>query len=160
MAFVGENKSVEGIKVLADNRRARFNYTIDENLECGIVLQGTEVKSMKAGQFSFADAYARIREGELWLIGFHITPYDHGNIFNHEADKDRKLLVHRQEIKKLNRKVDEKGFTLVPLKVYLKKGRVKIDLGLCKGKKTYDKRENIKTRDLRRETERNFKIRL
>jgi SsrA-binding protein len=151
---------MEGIKVLAENRKARFHYTIDENLECGIVLAGTEVKSVKTGQFSFADAYARIREAELWLIGFHITPYEHGNIFNHDADRERKLLVHRQEIKKLTRKVDEKGFTLVPLKVYLKHGRVKIDLGLCKGKKTYDKRENIKDRDLRRETERNFRIRL
>jgi SsrA-binding protein len=125
-----------------------------------LVLAGTEVKSVKTGQFSFADAYARIRDAELWLIGFHITPYDHGNIFNHDADRERKLLVHRQEIKKLTRKVDEKGFTLIPLKVYLKNGRVKIDLGLCKGKKTYDKRETIKDRDLRRETERNFRIRL
>jgi SsrA-binding protein len=151
---------MEGIKVLADNRKARFNYSVDENLECGIVLRGTEVKSVKTGQFSFADAYGRIQDGELWLIGFHITPYDHGNLFNHDADRDRKLLVHHSEIKRLTRKVDEKGFTLVPLKVYLKKGRVKIDLGLCKGKKTYDKRENIKERDIRRETERNFKVRL
>ncbi|MCL1817804.1 MAG: SsrA-binding protein SmpB [Spirochaetaceae bacterium] len=151
---------MEGIKLLADNRKARFNYTIDENIECGIVLQGTEVKSMKAGQFSFADAYARIKEEELWLIGFHITPYERGNIFNHNPERERKLLVHKKELKRLARKVDEKGFTLVPLKVYLKKSRVKIDLGLCKGKKTYDKRENIKDRDLRRETERNFKIRL
>ena len=149
---------MEKIKVLADNRKARFNYTIDENLECGIVLQGTEVKSLKTGQFSFADAYARVRDAELWLIGFHITPYDHGNIFNHDADRERKLLVHKKEIKWLARKVDEKGFTLVPLKVYLKKGRVKIDLGLCKGKKTYDKRQTIKDRDLRRETERDFRL--
>ena len=151
---------MEGIKILADNRKARYNYTIDENLECGIVLQGTEVKSIKTGKFSFADAYARIKNNELWLIGFHVTPYDHGNLFNHEADRERKLLVHRKELKRLDRKVHEKGFTLVPLKVYLKKGRVKIDLGFCKGKKTYDKRETIKDRDLRRETERDFKMRL
>ena len=151
---------MEGIKVLADNRKARFNYKVDENLECGIVLQGTEVKSLKTGQFTFADAYARIRDGELWLIGFQITPYDHGNIYNHTADRERKLLVHKQEIKRLTRKVDEKGFTLVPLKVYLKKGRVKIDLGLCKGKKTFDKRVVIKDRDLRRETEREFKMKM
>ncbi|MDR3200875.1 MAG: SsrA-binding protein SmpB [Spirochaetales bacterium] len=151
---------MEAVKILADNRKARFNYTIDENLECGIVLQGTEVKSIKTGQFSFADAYARILNGELWLIGFHITPYDHGNLFNHAVERERKLLVHKQEIKKLSRKVDDKGFTLIPLKVYLKKGRVKIDLGLCKGKKMYDKRESIKDRDLRRETERDFKIHL
>ena len=151
---------MEGIKLLADNRKARFNYTIDENLECGIVLQGTEVKSIKAGQFSFADAYARIVNNELWLIGFQITPYIHGNLFNHSPERERKLLVHKKEVKRLARKVDERGFTLVPLKVYLKKGRVKIDLGLCKGKKTYDKRETIKNRDLRRETERDFKMRV
>lgn len=151
---------MEGIKILADNRKARFNYSVDENLECGITLQGTEVKSLKSGKFSFADAYAKVRDGELWLVGFHITPYDHGNLFNHVPDRERKLLVHKAEIKRLERKVEEKGFTLIPLKVYLKKGIVKIDLGICKGKKTYDKREDIKERDVRRETERNFRIRL
>lgn len=151
---------MEGVKLLADNRKARFNYSIDETIECGIMLQGTEVKSLKTGKFSFADAYGRIRDGELWLVGFHITPYDHGNLFNHVPDRERKLLIHKAEIKRLERKVDEKGFTLVPLKVYLKKGLVKIDLGICKGKKTYDKREDIKERDVRRETERNFRVRL
>jgi len=150
---------MEGIKVLAENRKARFQYTVDETLECGIALQGTEVKSVKKGNFSFADAYGKIRDRELWLVGFHITPYEQGNIFNHIPDRERKLLVHKQEIKRLTRKVDEKGYTLIPLKVYLKNGRVKIELGVCKGKKLADKREVIKERDLRREAEREFKIR-
>ncbi len=151
---------MEGIKILADNRKARFDYAVDETLECGIVLQGTEVKSLKAGKFSFADAYARVRNGELWLVGFSITPYDHGNVFNHVPDRERKLLARAAEIKRLERKVDDKGFTLIPLKVYLKKGIVKIDLGICKGKKAYDKRQDIKDKDLRRETERDFRLRL
>ncbi|OPZ57874.1 MAG: SsrA-binding protein [Synergistetes bacterium ADurb.Bin520] len=151
---------MEGVKVLADNRKARFDYTVDETLECGIVLQGTEVKSMKAGKFAFADAYARVRDGELWLIGFSITPYDHAAIFNHTPDRERKLLAHSAEIKRLERKTEEKGFTLIPLKVYLKKGIVKIDLGICKGKKGYDKRQDIKDKDLRREAERDFRMRL
>ena len=151
---------MEGIKRLADNRKARFNYSVDETIECGIVLQGTEVKSLKAGKFSFSDSYGRIRNGELWLVGFQITPYDHGNVFNHVPERERKLLIHKAEIKRLQRKVDEKGFTLVPLQVYLKKGRVKIDLGICKGKKTYDKREDLKDRDVKRETERDFKLRI
>jgi SsrA-binding protein len=150
---------MEAIKVLAENRKARFQYTIDESIECGIVLQGTEVKSIKKGNFSFSDSYGRIKDGELWLIGFHVTPYEQGNIHNHLPDRERKLLVHKQEIKRLARKVDEKGFTLIPLKVYLKNGRVKLELGVCKGKKLSDKREAIKERDLRRETEREFKIR-
>jgi SsrA-binding protein len=150
---------MEAIKVLAENRKARFQYTIDESIECGIVLQGTEVKSIKKGNFSFSDSYGRIKDGELWLIGFHVTPYEQGNIHNHLPDRERKLLVHKQEIKRLARKVDEKGYTLVPLKVYLKNGRVKLELGVCKGKKLSDKREAIKERDVRRETEREFKIR-
>lgn len=109
------------IKILADNRRARFQYTIEDTLECGIALQGTEVKSMRNGKFSFSDSYARIISDELILVGFHISPYTFGNLFNHEPDRNRKLLVHKQEIKRLKRKVDEKGYTLVPLKFYLKK---------------------------------------
>jgi SsrA-binding protein len=150
----------EPIKLLADNRKARFNYSVDETLECGIVLQGTEVKSIKNGTFSFADSYGRIIDGELFLIGLHVTPYDHGNIYNHVPDRQRKLLIHKSEIKRLTRKVDEKGFTLIPLKVYLKNGRVKIELGLCKGKKSYDKREILKDKDVKRETEREFKLRI
>lgn len=150
---------MQSIKVLAENRKARFQYTIDESVECGIALQGTEVKSIKKGNFSFSDSYGKIKDGELWLIGFHVTPYEQGNIYNHIPDRERKLLAHKQEIKRLGRKVDEKGYTLVPLKVYLKNGRVKLDLGVCKGKKLSDKREVIKERDVRRETEREFKFR-
>ncbi|MFQ3621172.1 MAG: SsrA-binding protein SmpB [Spirochaetales bacterium] len=150
---------MEAIKTLAENRKARFQYTVDETLECGIVLQGTEVKSVKKGNFSFADAYGRILEGEVWLVGFHISAYEQGNIHNHLPDRERKILLHKQEIKRLIRKVEEKGYTLVPLKVYLKNGRVKIELGVCKGKKLQDKRQTIKDRDTRREVEREFKLR-
>ena len=139
---------------LATNRKARFNYEIDDNLECGIELQGTEVKSLKAGKFSFSDSYGRIKEDQLWLVGFHISPYSHGNINNHDPDRERRLLAHRQEIKRLRRKVDERGFTLVPLKVYLKKGLVKVEMGLGRGKKLVDKRDSIKQKDLKRDADR------
>ncbi len=151
---------MEGKKILADNRKARFNYLVLDSLECGIALQGTEVKSMRAGKFSFTDAYARIRNGELWLVGFHITPYEFGNIFNHEPVRERRLLAHKDEIKRLQRKVDEKGLTLVPLKFYLKGGIVKLELGVCQGKKLHDKRQSIKERDDKRAADREFKQRL
>jgi len=146
-----------GIKVLADNRKARFNYSVEDTLECGIELQGTEVKSVRNGKFSFADSYARVVRGELYLFSFHIAPYDFGNIYNHEPDRDRRLLAHKQEIKRLQRRVDEKGFTLVPLKVYLKKGMVKILIGICRGKQVQDKRQAIKDRGLKREAERQIR---
>jgi SsrA-binding protein len=149
----------EARKLLAKNKQAFFNYSIDESIEAGIALQGTEVKSVKAGKFSFADSYARIQDGELWLIGLHISPYIHGNIHNHDPLRPRRLLVHKQEIKRLSRKVDEKGFTLVPLRVYLKRGMVKVEIGVCKGKKQHDKRESIKQRDLKREAEREIRAR-
>ena len=120
-------------------------------LECGIELQGTEVKSRRENRFSFGDSYARIKDGQLYLVGFHISPYPFGNLHNHEPDRDRKLLVHKEEIRKLRKKVEEKGFTLVPIKVYLKNGLIKVELGICRGKKLYDKRETIKQRDLERE---------
>ncbi|TVR89408.1 MAG: SsrA-binding protein SmpB [Spirochaetaceae bacterium] len=145
---------MEGTKNLARNRRAFYEYTVDDTLECGIALQGTEVKSMRDHKFSFVDSYARIRNDELWLIGLHINEYTHGNIYNHEPDRTRKLLAHKEEIKRLRRKVDEKGFTLVPLRFYLKNGRVKLELGVCKGKKTYDKRDTIKKRDQDRDSAR------
>jgi len=145
---------MEGVKVLARNRRAFYEYSVDDTLECGISLQGTEVKSMRGHKFSFVDSYARIRNDELWLIGLHINEYTHGNIYNHEPDRTRKLLAHKEEIKRLRRKVDEKGFTLVPLRFYLKNGRVKLELGVCKGKKTYDKRDTIKKRDQDRDSAR------
>lgn len=147
----------EGTKVLGRNRKAYHNYTVDDHLECGIELQGTEVKSMKDNKFSFSDAYARIRDGELWLIGLHITPYEQGNIYNHEPERDRKLLVHKQELKRLIRQVDERGYTLVPLDFHLRRGLVKVDLGICRGKRQYDKRQAIKARDQRREAEREMR---
>ena len=146
-----------GSKTLAVNRRARFNYEISEKLECGIELRGTEVKSMRSAKFSFTDAYGRIRNDELWLIGFHISPYEHGTIFNHDPDRDRRLLVHKQEIKGLRRDIDERGFTLVPLRVYLTHGIVKVEMGLGKGKRSTDKRETIKSRDVDRETQREIR---
>lgn len=149
--------SENNIKVLSVNKKARYNYSVDETIECGIVLEGTEVKSVRQNRFSYSDAYCRIKNNALWLIGFHISVYEFGNIHNHEPERERKLLVHKDELKKLSRKVDEKGFTLVPLKVYLKKGLVKIEVGICKGKKTYDKREAIKDRDLKKDAAREMK---
>ena len=146
-------------KVLATNRQARFNYEIDEHLECGIALEGTEVKSMKAGRFSFSDAYGRIKDNELWLISFHISPYEHSSVFNHDPDRERKLLIHREELTRLKRKVDERGYTLIPTRVYLKKGLVKIELGVCRGKKLVDKRQSIKSRDQKRDAEREIRDR-
>ena len=139
------------VKLLLLNKKARFNFFIDETLECGIELQGTEVKSLRENRFSFGDSYARIKDGQLYLVGFHISPYPFGNLHNHEPDRDRKLLVHKEEIRKLRKKVEEKSFTLVPIKVYLKNGLIKVELGICRGKKLYDKRETIKQRDLERE---------
>ncbi len=143
-----------GKKVLALNRKARYNYSVEDSLECGIELRGTEVKSMKERSFSFSDSYAKIDNGELWLVGLHVTPYKFGNIYNHEPDRTRKLLVHKQEIKRLSRKVNERGLTLVPLSFYLNKGMVKLELGICRGKRVVDKRQDIKRRDLKREAER------
>ncbi len=142
------------VKILADNRRARYQYSVEDTLECGIALQGTEVKSMRGGKFSFSDSYGRIINSELILVGFHISPYTFGNLFNHEPDRNRKLLAHKQEIKRLKRKVDEKGYTLVPLKFYLKEGKVKLLLGICKGRQVQDKRESIKKRDQLRDAAR------
>jgi len=148
------------IKILAENRKARYDYSIIESLECGIELVGTEVKSLKTGRFSFTDSYARIKEGELFLVGFHITPYPFGNLFNHDPDRERRLLVHKQEIKRLKRKTDEKGYTLIPLKIYLKKGYVKLEIGIAVGKKMHDKREAIKERDQKRDLQREMRSRV
>ncbi len=149
----------DGIKILAENRKARFQYAIEDTLECGIELKGTEVKSMRAGKFSFSDSYARIINNELILVGFHISPYAFGNIHNHDPDRNRRLLVHKQEIKKFKRKVDERGYTIVPLKFYLKNGKVKLLIGIGKGKQAQDKRESIKKRDQMRDAEREFRKR-
>jgi len=148
----------EGIKVLGVNRKARFNYSIEESFECGLALVGTEVKSIKEGRISFADSYALVQNDELWLIDFHVTPYAFGNRVNHDPLRKRKLLVHRKEIKRLKRIVDEKGLTLVPLKFYLKGGIIKCELGIAKGKKLFDKRDDIRKRDQKRELEREFRV--
>ena len=152
-----ENMSGSGTKLIAQNKKARFNYSIEETYECGIVLQGTEVKSVKAGNISFPDAFAEIRSGEVWIIGLHISPYPFSSVFNHDPDRKKKLLLHSEEIKRLIRKVEEKGMTLIPLDVYLKSGRVKITLGVCRGKKQFDKRADIRERDIKRDMQREFK---
>jgi SsrA-binding protein len=145
-------------KNISVNRKARFNYYIADTLECGIELKGTEVKSVKSGKLSYTDSYAKVENSELWLVGLHISPYDFGNIHNHDPDRIRRLLAHKQEIKRLKRKIMEKGLTLIPLRFYLVKGRVKVEIGICKGKKVFDKREEIKKRDLKRLAEREYKI--
>ena len=147
----------DGRKIIAQNKKAHFNYTIEDTIECGIVLEGSEVKSIKAGSLSFADSFALIENGEVWVQNLHISEYSFSSVFNHDPDRKKKLLLHREEIKRLTRKVEEKGFTLVPLDFYLKKGRVKVTLGICKGKKQYDKRADIKERDINREISREFR---
>ena len=143
-------------KIIAENRKARFDYFIEDTYECGIVLQGTEVKSVKNGNISFPDAFAEITNGEVWVKNFHISEYSFSSIFNHNPDRPKKLLLHAEEIKRLTRKVEEKGCTLIPLDFYLKDGRVKVTLGVCKGKKMYDKRATIKDRDIQRDIQREF----
>lgn len=142
---------------LAVNRRARHEYFVTDTLECGIELKGTEVKSMKARHFAFSDAYARVQEHELVLNGLHINTYPQGNQFNHDPDRPRKLLAHRQQIQKLRKRVEEKGLTLIPLRFYLKRGLVKCEIGVCRGKRDRDKREDIKQRDQDRDSERELR---
>ncbi|MDR0451323.1 MAG: SsrA-binding protein SmpB [Treponema sp.] len=147
----------DGIKIIALNRRARHDYAVEETLECGIELLGTEVKSFRDGKISFPDAWAEIIDGELWLRSLRIAENPFSSVFNHDPDRKKKLLLHREEIKRLTRRVEERGFTLIPLSFYFKKGRVKLELGVCKGKKTYDKRADIRERDIKRDVEREFR---
>ena len=140
--------------VFAENRKARHDYTVLETIECGIVLSGTEVKSVRHGEVSLAGAYGAVLKGELWLLGADIAAYRFGNRNNHEPKSQRKLLVHAKEIRELQLKTEAKGLTLVPLKVYLKHGRIKVDLGVCRGKQLHDKRDALKKKDLRRDLER------
>ena len=144
------------------NREARFNYFILEEIECGIVLTGTEIKAIREGKVNLKDSYAKIRNNEVYLLNTHISEYKEGNIFNHDPRRTRKLLLHKREILKLRDKVDQEGLTLVPLKLYMQKNKVKILLGLCKGKKNFDKRETMKERDLKREASKlqkyNYKV--
>jgi SsrA-binding protein len=145
------------IKIIATNKKAWHNFTIESEYEAGIVLSGTEVKSIRQGRVSFQDAYADVKNNELFLRQLHITPYKYAYYSNHEPLRTRKLLLHRYEIKKLLGKIKEKGYTLVPLKIYFKRDKIKVLIGLCKGKKLYDKRESIKQRDLKREMDRERK---
>ena len=142
---------------IAVNRRARHDYFIEESVEAGLVLTGSEVKSLRAGKAQLKDSYAQIRRSELWLLNAHISEYSPAAQFGHEATRERKLLLHRREIDRLMGKVKEQGLTLVPLRLYFKHGRAKVELGLARGKKLYDKRESIKERDTRREMDRAMK---
>ena len=147
----------ESIKLIANNKKARFDYFILETFECGIELFGTEVKSLRLGQCSVKEAWVEIRNGEVFINQMHINPYEKGNIFNKDPLRVRRLLLHKSEIRKLGGRIREKGFTLMPLQVYLKGSLVKVEIGLAKGKKLYDKRDDIAKKDARREAERDFK---
>jgi SsrA-binding protein len=148
----------DGFKIVSDNRQARYLYEILETYEAGIELVGTEVKSIRAGKANLRDGFGLIRDGEVWLLNVHISPHEStGQFFNHDPRRTRKLLLHRQEIRKLIGKVEQQGLTLVPLKMYLKRGRVKVDLALVRGKKLHDKREDIRKRDDKRQIERAMK---
>lgn len=146
----------EGKKLIAENRKVRFDYFIEETYECGIELQGTEVKSVKNGTISFLDSFAEIINSEVWLKNFHISEYSFSSVFNHDPNRPKKLLLHKEEIKRLTRKIDIKGYTLIPIDFYLKNGRAKVTLGVCKGKKQFDKRATIKDRDIKRDLAREF----
>ena len=148
-----------GEKVIATNRKARHDYEILETYEAGIVLKGTEVKSLREGQVNFKDSYAAIDRGEGWLIGCHIAPYHHGTDANHDPDRSRKLLLHRREIARLLGKVAERGLTLIPLRLYFKEGHAKLAIGLARGKKLHDKRASIRERDARREMDKEVRAR-
>src|SRR6266567_8789921 len=157
-----EAKSSPGsapIKVITVNRQAYHDYFVESTIEAGISLVGTEIKSIRDGKVNLRGAYALARNGELWLENAHIAVYDHGNRYNHEPTRNRKLLLHRREIDQLQAKVETKGLTLIPLKLYLKDGKAKIELGLCRGKKLYDKREAIAERDAKRDIERTIRTR-
>ena len=146
--------SKEAIKVIATNRKARHDYLIEDTLEAGLVLMGSEIKSIRAGQVNLRDSYASFRDGELWLVNAHISPYKQSSYHNHEPRRERKLLLHRREINRLLGKLQEKGLTLVPLRLYLKNSLAKVELGLARGKKSYDKRQTLRERQDQRQIER------
>ena len=149
----------QGVFLVANNKKAYHDYFIEDTYECGIALAGTEVKSLRMGKCSIKEAYVRIERGEVYVWGMHISPYEKGNIFNKDPLRTRKLLMHSYEIRKLEAKLKEKGLTLVPLRVYFKTSLVKVEMGLARGKKLYDKRQDIAKKDQKREAERDFKIR-
>lgn len=146
-------------KTIAQNKKAYHDYFIEETYEAGIVLQGTEIKSIRAGKCNLKDSYAKIINGEVFLIGMHISPYEQGNRYNHDPERTRKLLLHRKQINKLIGETKEAGYSLVPLKIYLKNGYAKVLIGLAKGKKKYDKREELKKKEAKRDIERAFRER-
>ena len=145
------------VKDVSVNRKAYHDYFIDEKYEAGLVLRGTEIKSLRAGKASFQDTYVSFRNGEAWLKGLHISAYDFGNRHNHEEDRDRKLLLHKQELRKLQNKAKLQGYTLIPLRIYLKEGLAKVEIALARGKQLYDKREDARIRTMKREAEKAMK---
>ena len=149
----------KGIKIAAQNRKAFHDYFVEDRYEAGIELFGTEVKSIRAGTLNLKDAYCTVKDGELFVHGMHISPYEKGNIFNKDPVRTRRLLMHKREIRKLHALIKQDGYTLVPLSVYFKDARVKLEVGLCKGKKNYDKRESAAKQDAQREIERTMKFR-
>lgn len=149
----------EAMKLVANNKKAYHDYFVDEKIEAGLVLHGTEVKSLRMGKCSIKESFIRIENGEMFVYGMHISPYEKGNIFNKDPLRVKKLLLHKSEINKLTGKIKEKGFTIVPLQVYFKEGKAKMEIGLCRGKKLYDKRADIAKKDMKREAEKEFKIR-
>ena len=148
----------EAMKLVANNKKAYHDYFIDEKYEAGLVLHDTEAKTLRLGKCSVKEALVRIENSEVWIYGMHISPYEKGNIFNRDPLRPKKLLMHKDEIRKLTGKISEKGFTIVPLQVYFKDGRAKIEIGLARGKKLYDKRQDIAKKDQRREAEKEFKV--
>lgn len=150
----------ESIKLIANNKKAYHDYFIEEKYEAGLVLHGTEVKSLRMGKCSIKEAFIRIENGEVFIYGMHISPYEKGNIFNKDPLRVRKLLLHKSQIQKLIGNSAEKGYTIVPLQVYFSNGRAKIEIGLAKGKKLYDKRQDIAKKDQKREAEKELKVRL
>ena len=148
----------KGIKIAAQNRKAFHDYFVEDRYEAGIELAGTEVKSIRAGTLNLKDAYCTVKDGELFVHGMHISPYEKGNIFNRDPVRSRRLLMHKREIRKLHALVKQDGYALVPLSVYFKDSRVKLEIGLCRGKKNYDKRADIAKKDQRRELEKEFKV--
>jgi SsrA-binding protein len=149
----------KGEKLIVDNRRARHDYHLLERVEAGLVLQGTEVKSLREGRASLARAYADVRDGELWLVGLHISAYDQGTYANHDPERERKLLLHRREIDRMGGRARERGLTLIPTRLYFKDGRVKVELALARGKELHDKRRDLARREADRQIERALKAR-
>lgn len=155
--IIMNGKGTGSIKIVAENRKARHDYFIEDTIEAGVVLAGTEVKSSRLGKLNFKDSYVQIRDGEAYIQGMHISPYEQGNIFNKDPLREKKLLLHKPEIMRLLGYIKQKGLTLVPLKAYFSRGNLKIEIGIARGKKLYDKRDDIASRDAARDIERHLK---